>query len=76
MNHPHVIPIHDMGSSGGLLYIAMRCVAGTDLRQMIAKRGPLPTDVAMFLLTQAARALDAAHLINQLARVPALVESN
>ena len=61
MNHPHVIPIHDMGSSGGLLYIAMRCVAGTDLRQMIAKRGPLPPDVAMFLLTQAARALDAAH---------------
>ena len=24
MNHPNVIPIHDMGSSGGLLYIAMR----------------------------------------------------
>jgi hypothetical protein len=61
MNHPHVIPIHDMGSSGGLLYIAMRCVAGTDLRQMIAKRGRLQPDVAVFLLTQAARALDAAH---------------
>ena len=61
MNHPHVIPIHDMGSSGGLLYIAMRCVAGTDLRQMIAKRGRLQPDVALFLLSQAARALDAAH---------------
>ncbi len=61
MNHPHVIPIHDMGSSGGLLYIAMRCVAGTDLRQMISKRGRLQPDMAVFLLTQAARALDAAH---------------
>ena len=28
MNHPNVIPIHDMGSSDGLLYIAMRCVTG------------------------------------------------
>jgi serine/threonine protein kinase len=61
MNHPHVIPIHDMGSSDGLLYIAMRCVSGTDLRQMISKRGRLLPDTAIFLLSQAARALDAAH---------------
>ena len=26
LNHPNVIPIHDMGSCGGLLYIAMRYV--------------------------------------------------
>ena len=39
MNHPNVIPIYDMGSSEGLLYIAMRYVPGTDLRQMIKKRG-------------------------------------
>ena len=61
MNHPHVIPIHDMGSADGLLYIAMRCVAGTDLRQMIKKRGRMPAETAVFLLGQAARALDAAH---------------
>jgi serine/threonine protein kinase len=61
MNHPNVIPIHDMGSSDGLLYIAMRCVSGTDLRQMLKKRGRLQPDTAVFLLEQAARALDAAH---------------
>ena len=61
MNHPNVIPIHDMGSSDGLLYIAMRCVTGTDLRQMLKKRGRLPAEMAVFLLEQAARALDAAH---------------
>ncbi len=61
MNHPNVIPIHDTGSSDGLLYIAMRYVSGTDLRQMLKQRGPLPTDEAVFLLSQAARALDAAH---------------
>jgi serine/threonine protein kinase len=61
MNHPNVIPIHDMGSNDGLLYIAMRCVMGTDLRQMLKKRGRLPPETAIFLLEQAARALDAAH---------------
>src|ERR1700678_3648712 len=61
MNHPNVIPIHDTGSSGGLLFIAMRYVTGTDMRQMLKKRGRLPPDRAVLLLSQAARALDAAH---------------
>src|SRR5580704_17571330 len=61
LNHPHVIPIHDFGSSDGLLYIAMRYVAGTDLRQLIAERGWLEPYAAVYLLEQAARALDAAH---------------
>ena len=61
MNHPNVIPIHDTGSSDGLLYIAMRCVTGTDLRQMLKQRGSLPNEEAVFLISQAARALDAAH---------------
>ncbi len=61
MNHPNVIPIHDTGSSDGLLYIAMRYVSGTDLRQMLKQRGALPADEAVFLVSQAARALDAAH---------------
>ena len=39
LNHPNVIPIHDFGSSDGLLYIAMRYVSGTDLRQLIAEQG-------------------------------------
>jgi Protein kinase domain len=61
LNHPNVIPIYDMGSQDGLLYIAMRYVSGTDLRQMIKKRGRLLPETALFLLGQAARALDAAH---------------
>ncbi|HEY1668962.1 MAG TPA: serine/threonine-protein kinase [Trebonia sp.] len=59
--HPHVIPIHDFGSSDGLLYIAMRYVSGTDLRHLIADRGWLAPYEGVQLLEQAARALDAAH---------------
>jgi serine/threonine-protein kinase len=61
LNHPNVIPIYDTGSSGGLLYIAMRYVSGTDLRQMLKKRGRLIPSTALALTGQAARALDAAH---------------
>ena len=61
LNHPNVIPIYDMGSKDDLLYIAMRYVSGTDMRQMIKKRGRLRPETALFLIGQAARALDAAH---------------
>src|ERR1700735_2907152 len=58
LNHPNVIPIYDMGSSDGLLYIAMRYVSGTDLRQMIKKRGRMLPATALFLVGQGAPALD------------------
>ena len=61
LNHPNVIPIYDMGSHDELLYIAMRYVSGTDMRQMIKKRGRILPATALFLVSQAARALDAAH---------------
>jgi len=37
LNHPNVIPIYDVGSHDGLLYIAMRHVTGTDLRALLKK---------------------------------------
>jgi serine/threonine protein kinase len=61
LNHPNVIPIYDMGAQDDLLYIAMRYVSGTDMRQMIKKRGRILPATALFLVGQAARALDAAH---------------
>ena len=62
LNHPNVIPIYDVGSLDGLLYIAMRYVSGTDLRALLKKQeGPIPAAYAVFLVGQAARALDAAH---------------
>ena len=61
LNHPNVIPVHDMGWQDDLLYIAMRYVSGTDLRQIVRKQGQLSPASALFLVGQAARALDAAH---------------
>jgi Protein kinase domain len=61
MEHPHVVPIYEAGEYEQLLYIVMRYVPGSDLKQLINKEGALPADRALALIGQAASALDAAH---------------
>jgi Protein kinase domain len=61
LRHPNVIPIYDIGRCGDLLYIAMRYVAGVDLRTVLKTHGVISTAQALSLIGQAGRALDAAH---------------
>jgi serine/threonine protein kinase len=60
LRHANVIPIYEAGASGGLLYIAMRYIEGSDLRRLLTD-GPLPPERAIGLTAQIAAALDAAH---------------
>ncbi|MGW8883763.1 serine/threonine-protein kinase [Streptomyces sp. NPDC055749] len=61
IDHPHIVPVFEAGETDGLLYIAMRFVAGQDLRVLIDRRGPLPVTTAVRIASQVASALDAAH---------------
>src|SRR5436190_11921397 len=61
LEHPAVVPVYDVGESGGRLYIAMRYVDGTDLRRLVDATGALDPVRAVRLLTPVAGALDAAH---------------
>jgi serine/threonine protein kinase len=61
VDHPNVIPIHDMGVHEQSLYIVMRYVAGGDLKDILAASGPLDPAEAVALLMPVALALDAAH---------------
>ncbi len=61
LDHPGVVPVYDAREEDGELIVAMRLVAGGDLKTRIAREGPLPPKRAIDLLAQVAAALDAAH---------------
>jgi len=61
VDDPHVIPVYEAGAVGGMLFIAMRLVAGSDLRGVLRREGALQPGRALELLSPVASALDAAH---------------
>ncbi|HEY5197591.1 MAG TPA: serine/threonine-protein kinase [Solirubrobacteraceae bacterium] len=61
IEHPNVIPVHAVGDDRGVLFIAMRFVAGIDLRSLITEAAPLDPHRAASIVDQVAQALDAAH---------------
>jgi DNA-binding SARP family transcriptional activator/WD40 repeat protein len=61
IDHPNVIPIYGAGEADGVLYVAMRLVAGSTLAKLISSLGPLPAGRVASLVAQVAEALDAAH---------------
>jgi DNA-binding beta-propeller fold protein YncE/predicted Ser/Thr protein kinase len=61
LDHPGVVPILDAREEDGELIVAMRLIAGGDLKKRISDHGPLPPGEAIDLLAQIAEALDAAH---------------
>ncbi|MDQ3956074.1 MAG: protein kinase [Actinomycetota bacterium] len=61
MDHPNIIPIYEAGEHEGLLYISMRYVDGSDLKQIIRTQGFLDAAISLLLLEQVGSALDSAH---------------
>jgi non-specific serine/threonine protein kinase len=60
LEHPNIVPIHRGGEVDGVLYLAMRYVPGTNLRQIV-DRGQLDMDRIERVMTSVGSALDAAH---------------
>jgi hypothetical protein len=61
IEHPNVVPIYAAGEEGGVPFIAMRYVAGSDLSQRLAREGRLAPERAVALIAQVADGLDAIH---------------
>jgi len=61
VDHPNIIPVFEAGEAEGVLFIAMRYVAGRDVRALIERSGMLPPARTVSIVTQIASALDAAH---------------
>jgi serine/threonine protein kinase len=60
LNHPNIITVHDIGTADGVSYIAMECVNGPTLHEVIGTSG-LSTERLVDIGAQIADALDAAH---------------
>src|SRR5881628_137802 len=42
LNHPHILPLHDSGTAGDLLYYVMPYVEGESLRERLTREKQLP----------------------------------
>jgi serine/threonine protein kinase len=60
IDHPNVIPVHELGEASGRLFVVMRLVVGTDV-QAALRSGGLPPARAMGIFGQLSGALAALH---------------
>ncbi len=61
LKHPHIVTLHETGETSGTHYLAMECVEGPSLAELIRSRGPLSADTARDLFRQVLSGLEAAH---------------
>jgi eukaryotic-like serine/threonine-protein kinase len=64
IRHPHVVDLYDVGQDAGVMYMAMEWVEGDSLHTLIAeagKRRPIPSEMAVRIVADAASGLHAAH---------------
>lgn len=61
LTHPNIVAAHDAREWKGRHYLVMEYVDGTDLAQLVAKKGLLSIDQAVDYILQAAKGLEHAH---------------
>ncbi len=63
LQHPHILPLLDSGSSDGLLYYVMPLVTGETLRDRLTRERQLPIDDVVRIAREVADALAHAHAL-------------
>lgn len=61
LDHPHVVPVYEVGEAEGRPYFSMQYVAGTTLAERLAT-GPMPAREAAAILLPICEAVHAAHV--------------
>ena len=61
LRHENIVLIYDSGEIDGLPFIALEYVEGTDVHNLVGRRGPLPIPRSVDIIKQVARALDHAY---------------
>ena len=58
LKHENIVTVYDAGQIDGHLFIALEFVDGTDIHELVAKRGAIPLKRSVGFIKQVARALD------------------
>jgi serine/threonine-protein kinase len=61
LSHPHIVTVIDRGEDDGQQFIVFEYIDGENLKQLVARTGPLPTRRALELSVEIADALSFAH---------------
>jgi len=61
LTHPNIVTTYDAGERGGVHYLAMEYVEGTDLAALVQRKGPVPLVQALDYVLQTASGLQYAH---------------
>lgn len=61
LSHPNIVTAYDAGEDGGVHYLAMEHVEGTDLASHVRRHGPLAVGQAIACIVQSAHGLHYAH---------------
>src|SRR5437588_12089470 len=61
LSHPNIVTVIDRGEADGRQFIVFEYVEGENLKQLLARTGPLPVRQAIAIALQVARALAFAH---------------
>jgi serine/threonine-protein kinase len=61
LQHPHILPLHDSGEFGGILFYVMPYVEGESLRSRLARERTLSIEDALSITREVADALAYAH---------------
>src|SRR5262249_43367347 len=61
INHPNIVTAFDADQAGGVHFLVMEFVEGSDLSALVKSNGPLPVEQAVACILQAARGLEFAH---------------
>jgi len=61
LQHPAILPLHDSGAAGELLFYVMPYVRGATLRDRIRRDGPMPVDEVARITSELAEGLAYAH---------------
>ncbi|NJM05671.1 serine/threonine protein kinase [Candidatus Gracilibacteria bacterium] len=61
LEHPHIVPVYDVGAQDDMVYFAMKLLHGRTMQDLLAERGTLSLAELICILDPVASALDYAH---------------